>query len=172
MSKTNPILNLQCILQGRQMSIWFISLEANLAPVKTQKEYLFKLHEKVGVPSTRNELSRSIHFFSKSRKEGSTEEPQELTGNPLKHWFSRNFPPAPPLFFQEMSSQVLIANTSDTCSSKSILSNFYSKKMDKTKPRGLLISIKILLGIKFLGFIIFCAHFMVSVPQLAFSGVV
>lgn len=104
MSKTNPILNLQCILQGRQMSIWFISLEANLAPVKTQKEYLFKLHEKVGVPSTRNELSRSIHFFSKSRKEGSTEEPQELTGNPLKHWFSRNFPPAPPLFFQEMSS--------------------------------------------------------------------
>lgn len=50
MSKTNPTLKLQLILQGREMSIWFISLEANLTPVKT--EYLFKLHEKVGVASS------------------------------------------------------------------------------------------------------------------------
>lgn len=74
------------------MSIWFISLEANLTPVKTQKEYLFKLHEKSCVASTKIKLSWSIHLFSKSRKEGSTE---GSTGNHLKQWFGRDLSPPP-----------------------------------------------------------------------------
>jgi len=48
MSKTNPILYLQCILQVKEVAIWFISLEVNVTLVKTQLEnVLVKLCGKV-----------------------------------------------------------------------------------------------------------------------------
>lgn len=56
-------------MQGRDISTWFISLEANLTPIKTQKEYLSYI-KKFALPAQGiNHHGGSISSVSQGKKE-------------------------------------------------------------------------------------------------------